>query len=88
MTQQRKQDIITFKADGALRDALRAMPNRSEFIRSAILMALDHVCPLCQGTGILTPEQRKHWERFAEKHSFEQCEDCQAWHLVCTETDG
>jgi hypothetical protein len=80
---QRKQDIITFKVDGPLREAMHGIPNRSEFIRAAILAALDSVCPLCKGTGILTPDQRKHWLEFTAHHALAECQDCHAVHLVC-----
>ena len=78
-----KQEIITFKVDKALREAMRGIPNRSEFIRTAILRALESACPLCRGTGSLTPDQRRHWERFAAGHSLAECPDCHAVHLVC-----
>ena len=78
-----KHAILTFKAEDSLVDALRAVPNRSAFIRSAILAALDNVCPLCQGTGILNPEQRRHWDTFAKDHAVKECRTCQEWHLVC-----
>jgi len=39
-----KQDIITFKADRALVAAMRGVPNRSAFIRTAILAALENGC--------------------------------------------
>lgn len=79
----KRQEIITFKADESLLEAMSAIPNRSEFIRNAILQALKGTCPLCCGTGILTPEQRAHWDRFAEHHPLEECEECHAVHLVC-----
>src|SRR5690606_41925285 len=50
----------------------RSIPNRSEFIRTAILSALQGTCPLCRGTGILTPDQRLHWEEFARSHRSEE----------------
>ncbi len=56
-----KSEIITFKADRALLQAMQGLPNRSEFIRSAVLAALDSACPLCRGTGILSAPQRQHW---------------------------
>ena len=62
---------------------MQGIQNRSEFIRAAILAALDSVCPLCKGSGILTPDQRRHWESFAKTHSLEECGDCHAVHLVC-----
>jgi len=80
---RKKHEIITFKVDGPLLEAMRGVPNRSEFIRSAILSALDSVCPLCKGSGILTPDQRIHWTKFAKRHALAECEDCHAVHLVC-----
>ncbi|NLJ47387.1 MAG: CopG family transcriptional regulator [Treponema sp.] len=79
----RKESTVTFKADEGLLSALEGIPNRSEFIRHAVLAALDSRCPLCRGTGILTPEQKVHWEEFSRRHRIEECEDCHAWHLVC-----
>lgn len=63
---------------------MRDIPNRSEFIRGAIQTALDSACPLCRGTGTLSPEQKKHWEKFSRKHTLAECEECHAVHLVCT----
>jgi hypothetical protein len=83
MAQHAKRGIITFKVDDALSEAMRGIPNRSEFIRAAILAALDSACPLCRGTGIMTPDQRRHWQAFLRHHSVEECDDCQALHLVC-----
>lgn len=79
----RKAEIITFKADESLLAALRGVPNRSEFIRTALLRALENVCPLCGGTGALTPKQREHWEKFARHHAVEECDECHEFHLVC-----
>jgi len=78
-----EQSIVTFKADPSLVEALRMVPNRSAFIRSAILAALENQCPLCAGTGILTPEQKRHWSKFAEDHAVQECAECHEWHLVC-----
>lgn len=82
-----KQEIITFKADAELAEAIRRLPNASAFIRHAILAAMDHVCPLCQGSGILTPKQKEHWSAFSEKHKIVECQDCHELHFVC-ECDG
>ncbi len=82
-TSQHKEIVVTFKADASLLGALKALPNRSEFIRTAILSALDSFCPLCQGTGVLTPNQKKHWDTFAARHPLRECGDCHEVHLVC-----
>ena len=87
MTQKKKHEIITFKVDESLAKAMAGIPNRSEFIRTAILAAMDSGCPLCMGTGILTPDQRRHWESFATSHSVTKCAECDAMHLVCGEQD-
>lgn len=79
-----KQEVVSFKADESLLKAMAGIPNRSEFIRAAVLAALDGVCPLCQGTGILSPEQKEHWQRFSRSHAVEECDQCHALHLVCT----
>ena len=82
-------EVITLKVGRPLLEAMRGVPNRSEFIRSAILAALEGTCPLCLGTGILTPSQREHWAQFAEKHRVRQCPDCHERHLTCTnEAEG
>jgi hypothetical protein len=80
----KKQDIITFKVDRKLHDILKNMPNRSEFIRSAILNTLGSICPLCNGTGVLTPEQKGHWDEFTTDHSLEICDNCNELMLVCS----
>jgi hypothetical protein len=83
---KKKQEIITFKVDEDLGEAIREIPNRSEFIRTAIIAALGRVCPLCNGSGMLTPNQKRHWEDFSSDHSVKRCEDCDEQVLVCTNT--
>ncbi len=78
-----KQDVITFKVPESLREAMKGIPNRSEFIRSAVAAALDSICPLCKGSGVIMPAQRPHWESFFREHHFEQCSTCNAVHVVC-----
>ncbi|MFN0136827.1 MAG: ribbon-helix-helix domain-containing protein [Phycisphaerae bacterium] len=81
--QEKGQEIITFKADPSLLAALGGIRNRSEFIRNAVLAALENVCPLCRGRGILTPNQKQHWSAFIADHGLAECDDCHEWHLVC-----
>ena len=78
-------EVITFKVESSLAEVIRRLPNRSQFIRSAVLSALEHTCPLCQGTGILTPEQQEHWNEFSEHHSVRACATCGQPYLVCGE---
>jgi hypothetical protein len=82
----KKQEIISFKVDETILEALKGIQNRSEFIRSAVLSALSDVCPLCKGVGTLTPNQRAHWDSFAHHHTVTECDDCHEVHLVCDQT--
>lgn len=78
-----KIKIVTFKADQTLLEAMKGIRNRSEFIRDAVSAALDSICPLCEGTGILTPGQKTHWQEFATGHTLVECQECHEQHLVC-----
>ncbi|MCK9276046.1 MAG: ribbon-helix-helix domain-containing protein [Syntrophales bacterium] len=80
---KKKQETVTFKVDEDLMKIMKNLQNRSEFIRKAIIGALGAVCPLCGGSGILTPNQRRHWNEFAAAHSVELCNHCKEAHLVC-----
>lgn len=80
---KKKQDIITFKVDEDLLKTIKHIPNRSDFIRSAITAALGVLCPLCNGAGILNPNQKRHWDDFAVNHSVKRCQDCHESFLVC-----
>ncbi len=82
-----KDEVITFKVDGALAEQLRLMPNRSEFIRQAVLQALQFECPLCHGSGTLTPNQMKHWQEFAEHHQLVTCDVCGESHITCEDQE-
>ena len=80
---QVEHEVITFKADRDLLEAMRGIGNRSAFIRQAILAALDSTCPVCSGTGVLTPSQQTHWEEFSLHHHVEECKSCSEIHVVC-----
>jgi len=83
MVGKKKEDIVTFKTDTALAEELNKLPNKSEFIRKALLHALGNDCPLCNGSGTLTPNQRKHWEKFTDHHRATKCGTCNEIHLTC-----
>ncbi len=78
-----KSEMITFKVNETLREAMSGIPNRSDFIRNAVVAALESSCPLCQGTGVLSVKQKQHWDSFAEDHSVRECRQCHEFHLVC-----
>jgi hypothetical protein len=76
-------EVITFKADRELLEAMQGIANRSAFIRQALLAALDSTCPVCSGTGVLTSSQQTHLSEFMRHHHIEKCKTCSERHLVC-----
>ena len=82
-----KTEVISFKADASMLEALRGVRNRSDFIRQAVLAALRNTCPLCGGTGVLSPRQMKHLADFLSEHALEECDTCHERHLVCLRGD-
>lgn len=82
----KKDRIFSFKANSELAARLDQLPNRSAFVRQAVEAALETHCPLCQGTGVLSDEQRHHWDHFLHHHSLEKCDECNAVHFVCQDS--
>ena len=78
-----KSEIISFKVNESLRKAMSGISNRSDFIRNALIAALESSCPLCKGTGVLSAKQKGHWDTFAEDHAVKECRQCHEFHLVC-----
>jgi hypothetical protein len=69
--------VIAFKVDPALASVLQTMPNRSEFIRSAVQARLANACPLCRGTGV-APREGVHDDltRLVQQHPTMVCAGC------------
>ena len=78
-----KTEVISFKADEELASLLKHVPNKSDFIRNAVLEHIQNTCPLCQGTGLITISQRAHWDKFIKTHSVEECQDCHELYIKC-----
>jgi len=79
----KRKEVVTFKVDEALLQLLQGISNRSDFIRSALLVALDNLCPLCKGSGILTPKKKRHWDTFSRDHGLKKCRDCHELTIIC-----
>ncbi len=83
MARMKDVEVVTFKADKDLIQLLKGIRNRSEFIRAAILEALDNLCPFCCGAGILTPHRKEHWKELMKHHALRECQECHDPILVC-----
>lgn len=78
-----KDRIITFKVEPEIEKILSSIPNKSEFIRSSILQAMDCICPVCNGSGIFNPRQKKHWDDFLRHHTLTRCAECDEMYITC-----
>src|ERR1051325_4569657 len=59
---QQKQTVVSFRVDQHLAEILDALPDKSAFIREAILRRFYTTCPFCQGKGVL-PQAILDWLR-------------------------
>jgi hypothetical protein len=50
---QQKQTVVSFRVDQHLAEILNSLPDKSAFIREAILRRFYTICPFCQGRGVL-----------------------------------
>ena len=71
-----KSQIVAFKVDADLADFLDRLPNKSEFIRRAILAQFSMTCPLCIGSGVVPSGIHDHFEHVIEHNSARPCEKC------------
>ena len=83
MRNEKKSAVITFKAEDELLAALEKVPNKSQFIRAAVLNALEETCPLCGGAGFLNERQLKHWKSFMREHTVHRCGRCDGLEIEC-----
>ena len=85
MKQKESKDIVvSFKLDERLYKKIKDLPDRSNFIRNAIEAAIEEQCPFCNGTGVLTKQQKEHFTNFLTNHSIARCPDCGANYIKCT----
>src|SRR4051812_28221811 len=71
-----KSQIVAFKVDEDLAEFLDKLPNKSEFIRRAILAQFSLTCPLCVGSGVVTRGLHDHFEPVIAHNSTRPCEKC------------
>src|SRR6266480_540404 len=71
-----KQRIVTFKVEEDLAAFLDSMPNKSDFIRKALLSALMEPCPVCDGKGSVPRSLRADLQKIFAQSEFVPCSYC------------
>ncbi len=73
---QQKQTVVSFRVDQHLAEVLNSLPDKSAFIREAILRRFYTVCPFCAGRGVL-PQAIASWlESKMPKFASAECTCC------------
>ena len=71
-----KSTIVAFKVEDELAKFLDNLPNKSEFIRKAILAQFRMTCPLCVGSGVVPRGVHDHYQPVVDEHNQRPCEKC------------
>lgn len=71
-----KTAVVAFKVETELADILNQLPNKSAFIRKAIVNQLDMACPLCSGAGMLPKGLHDHFAPLVSKLNNKACDEC------------
>ncbi len=83
MPKDKAEEVISLKIDKTILKLMKGIENRSAFIRTAILAALNDLCPFCKGSGVLTPKKKEHWDEFSKTHHMQECDDCHEVKIEC-----
>jgi hypothetical protein len=67
---------VSFKVEAELATLLDALPNKSEFIRAALVAQLRWPCPLCHGTGVVPRGLHDHFAPLIQSNAHSPCELC------------
>jgi hypothetical protein len=63
----KKEAVVAFKVEKELADILDKLPNKSDFIRKAIVAQLSMACPLCHGSGVLPKALHDYYAPLVDK---------------------
>lgn len=83
-----KSNIVAFKVEDDLAEFLNNLPNKSDFIRKAILAQFGMTCPLCTGSGVVPRGVHDHYKPVLESHTKRGCEKCKTAVDIPLTTEG
>lgn len=72
----KKSEIVAFKVEEDLAAFLNKLPNKSAFIRKAIVAQLGMACPLCTGAGVVPRGIHEHYAPVLAKNNVRKCDGC------------
>jgi hypothetical protein len=70
-----KTEVVAFKVEAELARLLDQLPNKSAFIRKAIIAQLSMACPLCHGSGVVPRGVHDHYAPLLSRLSA-PCDGC------------
>lgn len=73
-----KSQVVAFKVEEELAEFLNKLPNKSAFIRKAIVAQLGMACPLCTGAGVVPRGIHDHYAPVLTKNNSRKCDNCGA----------
>src|SRR5262245_30944868 len=73
---QAKSAVVAFKVEEELAELLNRLPNKSAFIRKAIVAQLGMACPLCDGAGVVPRGIHDHYAPLLRQLSSRNCDRC------------
>ena len=73
-----KSKIVAFKVEDDLAEFLNNLPNKSDFIRKAILAQFGMTCPLCTGSGVVPRGVHNHYEPLIAANNERPCDKCKS----------
>ena len=71
-----KTAVVAFKVEKELAELLDKLPNKSAFIRKAIVAQLGMACPLCNGVGVVPRGVHDHYATLLAQFNHRRCEGC------------
>jgi hypothetical protein len=73
---QTKAAVVAFKVEEELAEILNQLPNKSAFIRKAIVAQMGMACPLCNGSGVVPRGVHDHYATLLSQFNSAHCAHC------------
>jgi len=71
-----KTASVAFKVEDELAQLLDQLPNKSAFIRKAIMDQLGQACPFCHGKGVVPPGAHDQYRALIDSAARRPCDAC------------